>query len=114
MKITPNEFIKESRSEMRGGKGEVLLEHVLKDSLPEKCRMLAKVTLEPDCSIGHHEHNNETEFYIIIKGEATVNDNGELVPCKAGDVIVTPDGCGHSIANTGSENMEMMAVIILD
>ena len=114
MKISPEDFIKDPRENMRGGKGVTLIEHIQKDGLPEKCRLMAKITLEPGCSIGHHVHEKETEYYIITRGEATVNDDGELVPCKAGDVIVTPDGFGHSIVNTGTETMEMIAVIILD
>ncbi len=114
MKITPDEFIKDLRSNMRGGKGDVLLEHIQKEGLPEMCRLFAKITLEPGCSIGHHVHEKETEYYVITRGQATVNDNGTQVTCKAGDVIVTPDGFGHSIENTGSETMEMLAVILLD
>ena len=114
MKVTPQDFIKEVRHEMRGGKGDVVIEHIQKEGLPEKCRLIAKIIMEPGCSIGHHVHNGETEYYILIKGEATVNDDGKLIPCKAGDVIITPDGFGHSIENTGNETMEMTAVIILD
>jgi mannose-6-phosphate isomerase-like protein (cupin superfamily) len=114
MKITPNDYIKETRTNMRDGEGDVIIEHFQKEGLPEKCRLMSKITLEPGCSIGHHVHKNETEYYIIAKGEAVVDDDGTDVFCKAGDVIVTPDGFGHSIKNTGSETMEMIAVIILD
>ena len=114
MKISPDDFIKEVRHEMRGGNGDVVIEHIQKDNMPEKLRLIAKITMEPGCSIGHHIHSKETEYYILTKGEATVNDNGKLVPCKAGDVIVTPDCFGHSIENTGQGTMEMIAVIVLD
>jgi quercetin dioxygenase-like cupin family protein len=114
MKITPDDFIKEVRRGMRGGNGDVVIEHIQKEGLPEKLRLIAKITLEPGCSIGHHVHKGETEYYILTRGEATVNDDGTLLPCKAGDVIVTPDGFGHSIENTGGDTMEMVAVIVLD
>ncbi len=114
MKITPNDYIKDVRHEMRGGEGDVTIEHFQKEGLPEKCRLMSKITLEPGCSIGHHVHNNETEYYIITKGEAIVDDDGTDVSCKAGDVIVTSNGSGHSIKNTSKDTMEMIAVIILD
>ncbi len=114
MKVTPKDYLKEVRHEMRGGEGDVVIEHIQKEGLPEKCRLMSKITLEPGCSIGHHVHNSETEYYIITKGEAVVDDDGTDVPCKAGDVIITPDGYGHSIRNSGSVTMEMIAVIILD
>lgn len=114
MKVSPDQFIKDIRTNMRGGNGDVVIEHVQKEGLPEKCRLIARITLEPGCSIGHHIHEKETEYYIMTKGVATVDDNGEKVEVVAGDVVITPDGMGHSIENTGNDTMEMIAVIILD
>ncbi|MCK5129053.1 MAG: cupin domain-containing protein [Clostridiales bacterium] len=114
MKISPNEFIEDIRSNMKDGKGDVVINHVQKDGLPEKCRLFANITLEPGCSIGHHVHHQETEFYTILKGVATVDDDGTSIEVSAGDVVVTPNGKGHSIENTGDETMEMLAIIVLD
>jgi mannose-6-phosphate isomerase-like protein (cupin superfamily) len=74
--------------------------------------MLAEVTLQPGCSIGTHSHENETEYYIILSGGGTVNDNGKEVSVQAGDAIVTGNGASHSISNTGTVPLVLHAVIV--
>lgn len=73
------EMKKEIRERMRDGKGSVELQHVfIQDELTGKCRLFARVTLKPGCSIGTHTHDREEEIYYIISGTATVDDNGEI------------------------------------
>lgn len=104
----------EIREKMRGGKGSVEMLHILeKDEIKGKVRLFAKVTLNPGCSIGEHDHVGEEEVYYVLKGTAQVNDNGVNKTVHAGDVILTGDGAFHSIENTGTEPLEFMAVILL-
>ena len=70
------------------------------------------MTLLPGCSVGNHEHLTETEYYIILSGKGTVNDNGEEKPIKAGDVMITGNGASHSISNTGDAPLVFHAVIV--
>ena len=100
---------------MYGGKGHVIIEHILGEKeLNSKCGLYAKVTIEPGCSLGYHEHHNESETYYILSGEGMYNDNGEQRPVKPGDVTYTPNGCGHALDNTGDEAISFMALIIFD
>lgn len=104
----------EVRKEMRGGKGEVELRHIFsKDELTGKCRLLAKITLAPGCSIGLHEHSGEEEIYYIINGRARVHDNGTTADLSVGDAVLTGGGRSHSIENIGDELLELVAVILL-
>ena len=104
------------RNEARcGGKGHVLIERLLGEKeLNGKCGLYAKVTIEPGCSLGYPEHHNESETYYILQGQGDYNDNGAIVPVKAGDVTFTPDGCGHGLENTGDTDLVFMALIIFD
>lgn len=105
----------EKVEKMRGGDGHVIIAHVLeKEQLGEHAKMYAQVTLEPGCGIGYHEHHGESEIYYILSGEGCYDDNGEKRCVKAGDVTVTPDGRGHALTNTGTENLVLMALILLD
>ena len=98
-----------------GGKGQVVIKHILDEKeLNGKCKMFAEVTIAPGCSLGYHEHHNESETYYIIKGEGEYSDNGELRRVTVGDRTFTPDGCGHGISNTGNEDLVFMALIIPD
>lgn len=105
---------KEIREKMRGGNGNVELLHILeKDEMKGKVRLFAKVTLNPGCSIGEHDHVDEEEAYYILKGTGRVNDNGEYQTVQAGDVILTGNGAFHALENTGDEPLEFMAVVML-
>ncbi len=103
----------ELREEMRGGKGTVKIEHFWAPGteLRSKNRMFAKLTIEPGGSIGFHPHDAEEEVFVIIRGRAEADDNGEIVELETGDTILTGNGDGHAIRNIGDEPLELLAVI---
>lgn len=106
------EMVEDIKVNMRGGDGQALIKHVYSnDELKGNSRLCATITLEPGHSIGEHAHVNEEEVYYILKGEATVIDDGTPVVVKAGDSVMTRDGASHSIKNTGTETCEFMAII---
>ena len=109
-----NEYTVDIREEMRGGDGKVKIEHLWdeKNELKAPTRLMAKITLEPGCGIGFHNHDNEEEIFYIIKGTAEADDNGETVILNAGDTILTGNGAGHSIRCAGDKAVEMTAVIV--
>jgi mannose-6-phosphate isomerase-like protein (cupin superfamily) len=102
----------EVKEKMRGGEGNTAITHLVNCENEKNIRMLAEITLQPGCSIGTHSHENETEYYIILSGNGTVNDNGKEVTVQAGDAIVTGNGASHSISNTGAVPMVFNAVIV--
>ncbi|MGI6112500.1 MAG: cupin domain-containing protein [Mahellales bacterium] len=109
-----SDMVKEVRERMRGGSGHVEIQKLLsEDEIKAKTRLCAKLTLQPGCSIGYHEHVGEDEIFYIIKGEGRVNDNGTMKQVAAGDVILTGNGAGHAIENTGDTSLEIMAIILL-
>jgi mannose-6-phosphate isomerase-like protein (cupin superfamily) len=108
------DMTKEIRERMRGGKGTIQLQHIFtQDELTGKCRLFARVTLEPGSSIGAHSHDREEEIYYIISGSGTVDDNGNIQTLRPGDAVITGNGAYHSIENTGTEDLVLMAVILL-
>lgn len=108
-----NTMVPELRQNMRGGNGAVEVTDILKPGeYKGKARMIAKVVLKPGCSIGRHVHENEEEIFYVLSGEATLDDNGETKLLHAGDASVTLGGEGHSIANNGDADVELMAIIL--
>ena len=73
--------------------------------------MAARLTLPPGASIGFHNHENEDEIFVIVKGQAEADDNGTLSVLNAGDTLLTGNGAGHSIRNIGEGDLELVAVI---
>ena len=55
---------------VQNGQGLIHIKHLTdKEGLYGHGRMFAHVTVDPGCSIGYHDHQQETEFYYIIKCE---------------------------------------------
>lgn len=99
---------------MRGGKGSVELMHVFKtEEMTGKARLFAKITLNPGCSIGMHEHDKEEEICYVISGKGIINDNGIITELNPGDASITGNGASHSIENNGSEPLVFIAVVLL-
>lgn len=98
-----------------GGKGSIQIKHILNEQeLNGKCKMFAEVTIAPGCSLGYHEHMNESETYYIVKGQGEYNDNGTVRQVAVGERTFTPHGFGHGIANNGDTDLVFMALIIFD
>ena len=103
----------DERPEMRGGNGTVRIEHLFEPGteLKTPTRLCAKLYLEPGVSIGFHRHENEEEIFVIVKGQGEIDDNGTSRQVAAGDSVLTGNGAGHAVKNTGSETLEILAVI---
>jgi mannose-6-phosphate isomerase-like protein (cupin superfamily) len=102
----------EVKVKMRGGEGKTELVHLVDCENEKNIRLLAELTLQPGCSIGSHNHENETEYFLILSGEGVVNDNGTEKPVKAGDTVITGNGASHSIRNNSSVPLVLHAVIV--
>lgn len=96
-----------------GGKGIVRIEHLL--SAEEKgagCGLFADVTIEVGATLGYHEHHGETETYYITQGMGIYRDNDVEYEVKVGDVVFCDNGSGHGLANTGSDELKFIALIL--
>ncbi|MBR5528730.1 MAG: cupin domain-containing protein [Clostridia bacterium] len=108
-----DEFTPELRENMRGGDGTVsVCNFITEDDLNGKGRLFGKITLKPGCGIGYHVHEKDSELFYVLKGTATYDDNGVKSVITAGDVTVTPAGSGHSVKNEGTEDVELVALIV--
>jgi len=110
--VKEHEMKKEVRNQMRGGAGNIEIKHIAESSNLKNARLLAYITIPVDGSIGEHQHDNETEYYIILSGKGIVVDDGIEKEVNAGETVVTGNGASHSIRNIGNEDLKMIAVII--
>ena len=105
----------EERTQMRGGNGTVKLLQILpKEGLPKHVRLMSEITLDANCSIGPHVHENECEVFYLLSGEGRYLDDKEWKDCSKGDVLTCGYGEQHSIENPNAEPLVLLAVIVTD
>ena len=102
----------EVKEHMSGGEGSVHFAYFAPNDTEQNARMLEELTLAPGSSIGYHQHDNETEYFIFIAGTGLVVDNGEEFPIQAGDVMITGNGGAHSVENTGQVPLVLNSIIV--
>ena len=99
--------------EMFGGPGIAKFTKIVnEEGLAGKGRLFSVASLKPGCAIGSHKHSGELEIYYVLKGQGTYDDNGTSVQVKAGDVTVCNDGEVHGMLNSGTEDLDMVALIL--
>ncbi|MGC8976312.1 MAG: cupin domain-containing protein [Candidatus Ratteibacteria bacterium] len=102
----------EEREKMRGGEGIIKILHFFKkEEFKANIRLCAKMIIQPNCSIGLHQHIDEDEVFIILKGKGVMFDGKEEFYVEEGDTILTGNGEMHSIKNIGKDNLEIIAFI---
>ncbi|MDZ7261157.1 MAG: cupin domain-containing protein [candidate division KSB1 bacterium] len=102
------------RENMRGGQGKITITQIFKqEELKGHCRLCARITIGPGDSIGFHEHVDEEEIFLILRGRGEVVENGSKQEVVAGDAILTGGGAGHAIKNIGNEPLELIGIILL-
>ncbi|MFB7983185.1 cupin domain-containing protein [Streptomyces vinaceus] len=68
------------------------------------------VVLTPGASVGEHVHLRTEEIYYIVRGRAVVTMNDEEIHAGPGDLVTTPIGAAHSIANRTDEEMHFFVI----
>jgi len=112
MIIRPKDMKTQVRSLMKEGKGEVTVLHMIDCEDQPNLRFLGEMTIPVNASIGDHENETETEYYIITEGIGVVLDGGEDHRVTRGDLIVTGGGKSHRIRNAGSTDLKIIAFIV--
>lgn len=104
----------EIREHMRGGDGQVFIRNLFeKSELLGRSRMLGVLTLEPGCGVGKHDHQNEQEYFCVLKGDPIYYDDDEEIQLHEGDVTICEDGHSHAIVNRSDEPAYVLACILL-
>ncbi len=102
----------EERERMREGEGIIKIIHFFKkEDFKANVRLCAKLIIQPSCSIGLHQHIDEDEVFIILKGKGILFDGKKENIVGEGDAILTGKGEAHSVKNIGEENLEIIAFI---
>jgi quercetin dioxygenase-like cupin family protein len=78
---------------------------------PEALVTITRVTMEPGAASARHAHSGNEQIWLIEQGSAQLlMDDGETDGLRAGDIVRTPAGTIHGVANTGDEQFIYLAV----
>lgn len=90
----------------KGGEGEALVRMHADDM-----GKVAQITLPVGASIGYHTHEDSYEVIYVLSGSGTCYDGDQVYPVSAGMVQYCPQHEGHSIVNTGTEDLRLLGII---
>ncbi len=101
--------------QMFGGPGAIEAKQILNEGeFCDKGRLFNHIVLKPGVTIGKHRHVNDFEIYYILRGCGVYDDNGTDVAVAPGDVTICLEGEQHALSNTGTEDMEIIALVLFD
>jgi mannose-6-phosphate isomerase-like protein (cupin superfamily) len=78
---------------------------------PESQTTITHVTMEPGSVSDRHAHERSEQIWIVERGEGILlleNEHSEVL--RAGDIVRTPAGEIHGVANSGKEPLVYLAV----
>ena len=111
MIIKSKNMTKVKREHLQGGEGTIDCTIVVPQDKMIHARLFNLLTLHPGDSIGPHNHDEEVEYYYILKGQGIVTDSNGDETANAGDVVITGWGASHAIRNDSNEDLTFLAVI---
>jgi quercetin dioxygenase-like cupin family protein len=78
---------------------------------PEALVTITRVTMEPGATSARHAHSASEQIWLIEQGSAQLLMNeGKTDGLRAGDIVRTPAGAIHGVANIGDEQFIYLAV----
>jgi mannose-6-phosphate isomerase-like protein (cupin superfamily) len=78
-----------------------------KKDFKTKIDFIDYVIVQPDHTIGYHQHTENEEIYFILKGSGLMNIGCKTVDVCSGDVVVNGCGESHGLINNSEEPMEI-------
>jgi quercetin dioxygenase-like cupin family protein len=80
---------------------------------PEARVTITRVTMEPGARSARHAHPESEQTWLVEHGAATLLMAGDrTAEVRAGDVVRTPAGEVHGVANTGTGPFVYLAVTV--
>jgi mannose-6-phosphate isomerase-like protein (cupin superfamily) len=78
---------------------------------PESQTTITHVTMEPGSVSERHVHKGSEQIWIVERGEGILLlENEQTEALRAGDIVRTPAGELHGVANSGKEPLVYLAV----
>ncbi len=104
-RLSPEDF------EVLSNPGVTSVQMMWQANAPEARVTITRVTMEPGAVSRRHTHPHSEQTWIVEKGAATLLlADDRTQPVAAGEVVRTPAGETHGVANTGTEPFVYLSV----
>ena len=112
------DFLKQDKEKLGGGTGTIHAAYAFPRTTAtaeQAIKEIAWLTIPAGSSIGLHQHANNEDAYIIVKGHGVFTDTlGKSTPVGPGDVTIARPGNKHGLANTGMEDLVILDVVAMN
>ena len=112
------DFLKQDKEKLGGGTGTIHAAYAFPRTTAtaeQAIKEIAWLTIPAGSSIGLHQHANNEDAYIIVKGHGVFTDTlGKTTPVGPGDVTIARPGNKHGLANTGKEDLVILDVVAMN
>ena len=112
------DFLKQDKEKLGGGTGTIHAAYAFPRTTAtaeQAIKEIAWLTIPAGSSIGLHQHANNEDAYIIVKGYGVFTDTlGKSTPVGPGDVTIARPGNKHGLANTGMEDLVILDVVAMN
>jgi mannose-6-phosphate isomerase len=71
---------------------------------------IKRITVYPGQRLSYQRHFHRSEHWYVVKGRATVTENGQDIELTSGQCIVLPVGSWHRVKNPGEEDLVFVEV----
>jgi quercetin dioxygenase-like cupin family protein len=73
--------------------------------------MVGLNAFEPGQEHAAHAHAGQDKLYVVMQGSGLVKVGEQSDTLSVGDIAFAPSGVEHSVRNTGTERLVVMAVL---
>ncbi|NUT37135.1 MAG: cupin domain-containing protein [Hamadaea sp.] len=75
---------------------------------PSPVAFIDVVIIPPGTSVGLHQHGDDQETYVILRGRGTMTVDERTFPVAAGDLVRNPAYGRHGLVNDGDEDLHLL------
>jgi len=91
-----------------GGDGPILVHRAYPVPSVGRVQHVDLVVVPPGSSIGVHQHGDDQETYVVLRGRARMRWNGRDVAVRGGDLVTNPPFGEHGLVNESGEDVHLL------
>jgi len=101
----------ETEQNSHNGIGEIKIQKIFRRSdFQGGWDFALRVVMPPNSSMGVHQHSQDEEMYVILKGGGLMTIEGREQQVSTGDMILNKPGGTHGLLNNSASEIELLII----